>query len=253
MSETPDLSGLFIGTSDWSYAHWKEVFYPVHLKPAEYLEFYLTRFSCVELNSCFYHIPRKSTVEGWMRRTPGSFRFCLKLSRLITHQKLLVDCHEALERFFGVFEPMRERLGPVLIQIPPGLTFDLSLISDFLNLLEVHYRQFGFAVEVRHGSWINDQFFGLLARHGIAFVIADSNNRFPYDEAVTSGSVYLRLHGPGSLYASEYDESALRRYAEKILNWLGSGHRVWVFFNNDFNGYAVRNALNLNELVHSIS
>ena len=87
-----NLSGLFIGTSGWSYPHWKEVFYPEYIKPARYLEFYLTRFNCVELNSCFYHIPRETTVEGWMQRTPGSFKFSLKLSRFITHQKRLADC-----------------------------------------------------------------------------------------------------------------------------------------------------------------
>ena len=252
MAGAPDLSGLFIGTSGWSYAHWKDVFYPEHIKPAGYLEFYLTRFNCVELNSCFYHIPRETTVEGWMQRTPDTFKFCLKLSRFITHQKRLADCNEALKRFFDVFERMRTRLGPVLIQIPPGLSLDIPLLSDFLNVLETRYKQFTFAVEVRHGSWITDQFFELLAQHGVAFVIADSNNRFPYYEAVTSDIVYLRLHGPERLYASEYDESALHRYAEKIIGWLRTDHEVWVFFNNDFNGYAVKNAMKLDELVHSI-
>ena len=252
MEGIPNLSGLFIGTSGWSYPHWKEVFYPEYIKPARYLEFYLTRFNCVELNSCFYHIPRETTVEGWMQRTPGSFKFSLKLSRFITHQKRLVDCQEPLKRFFDVFERMRERLGPVLIQIPPGLSCDIPLLADFLSLLEVEYKHYRFSIEIRHRSWITDQFFELLAHHGIAFVIADSNNRFPDYEAVTSDTVYLRLHGPESLYASEYNDSSLHRYAEKIIKWLRTDHEVWVFFNNDFNGYAVKNALMLNELVHSM-
>jgi len=252
MEGIPNLSGFHIGTSGWSYAHWKDVFYPEDIKPAGYLEFYLTRFNCVELNSCFYHIPRETTVEGWMQRTPGSFKFSLKLNRVITHQKRLADCQEALKRFFDVFERMRERLGPVLIQIPPDLSCDIPLLTDFLDLLEVHYRHFRFAIEVRHRSWITDQFFELLAHHGIAFVIADSNNRFPDHEAVTSDTVYLRLHGPERLYASEYNESSLHRYAEKIIDWLSTDHEVWVFFNNDFNGYAVKNALEMNELVHSM-
>ena len=187
-----------------------------------------------------------------MQRTPGSFKFSLKLSRFITHQKRLVDCQEPLKRFFDVFERMRERLGPVLIQIPPGLSCDIPLLADFLSLLEVEYKHYRFSIEIRHRSWITDQFFELLAHHGIAFVIADSNNRFPDYEAVTSDTVYLRLHGPESLYASEYNDSSLHQYAEKIIKWLRTDHEVWVFFNNDFNGYAVKNALQLNELVHSL-
>ena len=155
MEGIPNLSGFHIGTSGWSYAHWKDVFYPEDIKPAGYLEFYLTRFNCVELNSCFYHIPRETTVEGWMQRTPGSFKFSLKLNRVITHQKRLADCQEALKRFFDVFERMRERLGPVLIQIPPDLSCDIPLLTDFLDLLEVHYRHFRFAIEVRSSnSWL---------------------------------------------------------------------------------------------------
>ncbi len=250
---SPNLSGLQVGTSGWSYAHWKGLFYPDHLKPAGYLEYYLTRFSCVELNSCFYHLPKETTVEGWMRRTPASFKFCPKLSRFITHQKRLADCGEALKRFFDVFERMRERLGPVLIQLPPGLSCDIPLLTDFLNQLEVYYKHYRFSIEIRHRSWITDEFFELLSRHGIAFVMADSNKRFPEHETVTTDTVYLRLHGPDSLYASDYDESSLHRYAERIIHWLRTDHEVWVFFNNDFHGYAVKNALQLNELVHSIS
>ncbi len=164
----------------------------------------------------------------------------------------LCEDQEALKRFFDVFERMRVHLGPVLIQIPPGLSCDIPLLADFLNLLAVHYKHYRYAIEIRHRSWITDQFFELLAHHRIAFVIADSNNRFPEHEAVTTDTVYLRLHGPERLYASEYNESSLHRYAEKIINWLRTDHEVWVFFNNDFNGYAVKNALKMNELVHSI-
>jgi uncharacterized protein YecE (DUF72 family) len=251
MPGKPESAALYIGTSGWSYDHWKGVFYPDNINQAQYLEYYLERFGCVELNSSFYHIPRKTTVEGWLRRTPESFRFCAKLSRFITHRKRLADCGEALERFFDVFEGMKPRLGPVLIQLPPGLSCDQSLISGFLDLLSTKYNHYRFAIEIRHGSWITDRFFELLRQHGIAFVIADSGGRFPYHEAVTSGSVYLRFHGPGKLYASEYGEPDLLRYAEKIMNWLTTGHEVWVFFNNDFNGFAVKNALRLNEIIHS--
>jgi uncharacterized protein YecE (DUF72 family) len=242
---------LFIGTSGWSYRHWSGIFYPKNVKPAQYLEYYLTNFSCVELNSSFYHLPRKSTVKGWMKRTPESFRFCPKLSRFITHQKRLVDSQEALSKYFDLFQDLKARMGPVLIQLPPGLKYDRSLIADFSNLLKVQYHQYQFAIEIRHRSWIQDAFFQLLSQYGIAFVMADSGNRFPYHEVDTANFVYLRLHGPEKLYASDYDESDLFKYAEKIINWLNEELEVWVFFNNDFGGFAVKNAMRLYEMLNS--
>lgn len=247
------LSGLFTGTSGWSYKHWTGIFYPADIKPAQYLEYYITKFDCVELNSSFYHLPRKTAVDGWLRRTPETFRFCVKLSRFITHQKRLVDCEEALKRFFDLFKNMKRRLGPVLVQLPPGLSYDHSLISDFFDLLKAQYDTYRFAVEVRHKSWITDNFFELLRQYGIAFVIADSGRRFPYYEAVIADSVYLRFHGPDALYASDYGESDLQRYAEKIISWLQEDHDVWAFFNNDFHGFAVKNSLRLKELVYSLA
>jgi uncharacterized protein YecE (DUF72 family) len=251
MENRTKASGWFTVTSGWSYRHWSGIFYPPEIKPARYLEFYISKFDCVELNSSFYHLPRATTVDGWLKRTPDTFRFCVKLSRFITHQKKLGDCEEALVRFFDLFGNMQSRLGPVLIQLPPGLSFDKSLAADFISLLKAQYGSYRFAVEVRHRSWITDGFFTLLAENGIAFVIADSGKRFPYHEAVTADFVYMRFHGMEKLYASDYDESSLLHYAEKILSWLGAGLDVWAFFNNDFNGFAVRNALRLNEMVRT--
>jgi len=242
-------SELHIGTSGWSYKHWSEIFYPKDIKPDKYLEFYITRFSCVELNSSFYNLPLKTTVAGWMNRTPETFKFCPKLSRFITHQLQLVNTEEALHKYFYVFEGMKDRIGPVLIQLPPGLSYDKSLISNFFDLINEKYSQYLFAVEVRNKSWITDNFFNLLAQYGITFVIADSGNRYPYYEAVTADCVYLRFHGREQLYASDYNEADLKLYAEKILNWLVEGKAVWVFFNNDYHGFAVKNAEKLREIV----
>ncbi|MCX6260225.1 MAG: DUF72 domain-containing protein [Bacteroidia bacterium] len=241
---------LHIGTSGWSYKHWVEIFYPKDIKPEKYLEYYITRFDCVELNSSFYNLPRETTVTGWMNRTPDTFRFCPKLSRFITHQMQLVNIEIALHKFFDVFEGMKNRLGPVLIQLPPGLSYDKPLICNFLNLLKEHYNQYRFAVEVRNKSWTNDSFFGLLSQFGISFVIADSGNRYPYFEAVTTDFIYLRFHGREQLYASDYSENVLKSYAEKITVWLNEGKEVWVFFNNDYYGYAVNNADKLKKIIY---
>ena len=239
---------LHIGTSGWSYKHWSEIFYPKDIKPDKYLEFYATYFSCVELNSSFYHLPLKTTVTGWTNRTNETFRFCPKLSRLITHHMQLVNIGGALQNFFDVFEGMKNRLGPVLIQFPPGLTYDKSLVCNFFDLISGQNKQYRFAVEVRNNTWINDSFFNLLSHYGIAFVIADSGNRYPYYEVITADFVYLRLHGREQLYASDYQDNDLRSFAEKITNWMNEGKEVWVFFNNDYHGFAVKNAGRLSKI-----
>ncbi len=247
-----DNRKLFIGTSGWSYKHWSGIFYPDHIKPAKFLEYYITQFDCVELNSSFYHLPKEATITGWVNRTPDNFKFCPKLSRFITHRKRLINCEESTKRFFDLFEVMHKRLGPVLIQLPPGLQFNKSLICDYFSLLKNSYSNYRFSIEIRHKTWITDEFFQLLTEYGIAFVIADSGKRFPYYEAVTTDFVYLRFHGHESLYASDYSEAELQQYTEKIVNWLNNGKVAWVFFNNDFHGYAVKNAQRLRELVESV-
>jgi uncharacterized protein YecE (DUF72 family) len=240
---------LHIGTSGWSYKHWAEIFYPKDIRPDKYLEYYITRFDCVELNSSFYNLPRETTVTGWMNRTPDTFKFCPKLSRLITHQMQLVNIEGALQRFFVVFEGMKNRLGPVLIQLPPGLSYDKPLICNFFDLLREQHGQYRFAVEVRNKSWINENFLELLSQNRIAFVIADSGDRYPYYEAVTADFVYLRFHGREQLYASDYNETVLLQYGVKIRNWLMTGREAWVFFNNDYYGFAVKNAERLREII----
>jgi len=249
MEEVGRIRKLFVGTSGWSYKHWAGLFYPAHIKPDKYLEYYITKLNCVELNSSFYHLPRERTITGWMKRTPGSFRICPKMSRFITHQKRLKDCEEPLRRYFELFDEMRSRLGPVLIQLPPGLSFDKSLLIDFVYILKERYNHYRFAIEVRHISWITDEVLNLLSEYDIAFVIADSGKRFPYYEAVTTDFVYLRFHGPEKLYASDYSDLALNTFSKMITEWLNNGKEVWAFFNNDFHGFAINNALKLRDMV----
>ncbi|HOK74050.1 MAG TPA: DUF72 domain-containing protein [Bacteroidales bacterium] len=242
---------VHIGTSGWSYAHWAGLFYPGDIKPAKYLEYYTTRFSCVELNSSFYHLPSESTVKGWLNRTPASFIFCPKFSRYVTHELHLMNADEATERFFEVFSELKPKLGPVLIQLPPSLKYDEPLVSTFLGILKEKYSSFRFAVEIRNKSFLSDKFFNLLNSYNMAFVIADSGNRYPYSEVVTAGFIYIRFHGRENLYASDYNDDILREYAEKIKKWNHEGKEVWVFFNNDFHGYAVKNALSLMKMLNS--
>ncbi len=238
-----------IGTSGWSYRHWQNIFYPDTIKPEKYLEFYTMHFSCVELNSCFYHLPRISTVEGWLKRTPDIFFFCPKLSRYVTHELQLVNAGEAIQKFFDVFIKLKTKLGPVLIQLPPGMMYNELLISLFFETLKEKYSGYRFAIEVRNKTWINDIFFAILERFNMALVIADSGNRYPYFETVTTDFVYIRFHGREHLYASDYSDDDLFQYAEKIKRWQQEGKEVWVFFNNDYQGYAIKNAKRLREMI----
>ena len=251
MTDNQNYPRLFIGTSGWSYQHWSGIFYPLDIKPDKYLEHYITKFNCVELNSSFYHLPMNTTISGWVKRTPEDFRFCPKMSRFITHQMRLAKIEEPLKKYFDLFEGMKMRLGPVLVQLPPGLSFDKSLVVDFLSTLKNQYSEYRFAIEIRHKSWITDDFFDLLSQNGIAFVIADSGKRYPYYETVTSGFIYLRFHGREKLYASDYSETDLNYYADRIRGWLNGNKEVWAFFNNDFNGFAVKNAERLRQIIYS--
>ena len=243
------LERLHIGTSGWSYKHWSGIFYPEDVKPDKYLDHYVTAFDCVELNASFYRIPLIKTVQGWARRTPASFRFCAKMSRFITHQKKLVDAAESLDRFLSVFHPLRDRLGPFLVQLPPSLRFDPDIAGAFLHLLASHRDIGEFALEARHGSWFTAESVSLMKQYGIANVIADSGGRFPGAEIRTNSIVYLRFHGPAGHYHDPYSTSVLTTYARKIMGWLSEGCQVWAFFNNDFDAHAVRNVRELKALI----
>jgi uncharacterized protein YecE (DUF72 family) len=184
-----------------------------------------------------------------MNRTPESFKLCPKLSRFITHQQQLVKVEGALSKFFDVFDLIKERLGPVLIQLPPGLKYDEPLIIGFFDRLKEKSDLYRFAVEIRNKTWINDNFFNILVQYGIINVIADSGGLYPYYQAVTTDEVYLRFHGREQLYASDYSDTVLWEYCVSIQKWLAEDREVWVFFNNDYHGYAIKNAKRLVELI----
>jgi uncharacterized protein YecE (DUF72 family) len=171
------------------------------------------------------------------------------MSRYVTHLKRLVNVEESLNLYFDVFEGMKARLGPVLIQLPPGLAFNQILVNNFLGLLTERYSDYRFAIEARHKSWFTDNCFKLFEQYNIALVIADSGNRYPYDETITADYVYLRFHGHEQLYASDYSEQELQYYAVKIISWLKENHEVWAFFNNDYQGFAPENAKRLKEII----
>lgn len=242
------MAGNFIGTSGWSYDHWANQFYPKDLNKNRWLEFYTENLDSVELNASFYRLPKKKTFENWWERTPDCFTFSVKMSRYVTHVKRLLDPEDSLKVFFDAVGGLGEKCSTVLIQLPPSLGFETGRVNTFLEELTVKYGDYRFTFECRHQSWFNDGVYDLLRRYGIALCISDTPC-YPYSEEVTSGFVYVRLHGHEQLYASDYSDQQLREWADKIRAWNIGGKDVFIYFDNDANAYAVKNALRLRELL----
>jgi len=159
--------------------------------------------------------------------------------------KKLRDPEEPLERFFGIFGPMKRQMGPVLIQLPRMLGFNYEVAANCFKLLKKQYRQFQFVLEVRHPTWLRDDALALLSEYGIGLVISQSGDRFPYSEMITAQNIYVRFHGPAELYASPYSDEDLKFFAKKFKTWVKKGHEIWAFFNNDIHGYAPVDAMRL--------
>ncbi len=231
-----------IGTSGWNYPHWQGVLYPAGRARTKWLETYAEQFDTVELNASFYRLPKETTFAGWKQRTPEGFIWAVKASRYLTHIKRLKEPRDPLEKFYGAASALKEKLGPVLLQFPPGLRFDEHLFRDFCSCLDTRYRH---TIEVRHKSWIDERVFDILRRHNIALCIADTAGTYPCHEEITADFIYMRLHGSRELYASAYTEDELNAWAEKIKGW---GRDTYVYFDNDNHGYAVTNALRLRKI-----
>jgi len=234
-------SALHLGTSGWTYEHWKNVFYPPEISKAHWFEHFSSIFDTVELNASFYRIPTVKTVEGWDRRSPENFRFAVKMSRLVTHVKKLRNCEHELEWFFSVFEPLQKKIGIFLVQLPPSMKFNPALIRDFSELLPENAR---FAFEFRNSSWYNEETYGILGDLGHVFCIHDWDG-IPTDRIVTSDTAYIRFHGYDSRYGGDYQEEILDNWAEWIRGLIKKGTTVYGYFNNDIGGFAVKNCLQL--------
>ncbi|MCE5229550.1 DUF72 domain-containing protein [bacterium] len=242
---------LHVGTSGWTYRHWADgVFYPPRLAQGKWLEFFMERFDTVEINMSFYRLPNEAMIARWEGMAPQGFYYAVKMWRMITHRKLLADSGELLERFMGVVNGLGNRRGPLLIQLPPRMGVDIERLDEFLTQLEkaMGRTKWEPAVEFRNAAWLTEDVGEMLARHKAAIVLQDmagSESTKPNDVDF----VYVRRHGAHGRYAGEYDEDQLADDARKIRGWLGEGREVWVYYNNDAEGAAVRNALRLKELL----
>ncbi|OBB70838.1 DUF72 domain-containing protein [Mycobacterium sp. 852014-52144_SCH5372336] len=232
-----------IGTSGWSYDHWKDVLYPAGLPTAKRLARYVEEFDTVELNASFYRWPKDSAFAGWRQRLPDGFTMSVKAQRGLTHYRRLREPEPWVERFDRCWELLGDRSEALLVQLHPELERDDARLEHFLKLMPDHIPV---AMELRHPSWDDPSVYALLERHGAAYVVMSGAGLRCVPRA-TSELVYIRMHGPDqdSMYAGSYPDDALRRWADRISAWENEGRRTLVYFNNDLGGHAVWNAQKL--------
>ena len=284
------MAAIHIGISGWRYAPWRGDFYPKGLAQKRELQFASRAVNSIEINGSFYALQRPERYAQWYAETPDNFVFSVKAPRFITHVRRLREIEKPLANFFasGVLE-LKEKLGPILWQFPPNFKFEPERFEHFLAQLprdteaaaaltrqhDEHLRgpvsvkawrkkPLRHAVEIRNDSFIDPELVRLLKRHNTALVIADTANKWPYREDVTSDFVYLRLHGAEELYASGYSAEALERWAERIDAWHHGGQpqdaqliaprlkprprksrEVFCYFDNDIKVRAPYDARNL--------
>ncbi len=264
-----------IGISGWRYPPWRGVFYPPKLAQRLELTYAAERMNSLEINGSFYTLQKPELYHRWREQTPDDFVFAVKGGRFITHMKKLRDVEEALANFFASGPlALREKLGPLLWQLPPSLPYDADRLSRFFLQLprstsEAAYlarrhgprligrafagtaedRPLRHALEVRHDSYKVPGFVQLLRDFAVSLVVADTAGKWPFLLDVTSDLVYVRLHGDEELYTSGYSPSALEVWAGRIREWTAAGLDVCAYFDNDVKVRAPFDAMALAERV----
>ena len=237
---------LTIGTSGWQYRDWRGPFYPPGLPQRLWLEEYASHFEVVEVNNAFYRLPERATFEQWRERTPAGFKFAVKMSRYLTHIRRLKDPAEPVARFLDRAAGLGDKLGPVLLQLPPTLKADLEALDETLARFPSHVRV---AVEPRHDTWFTEECRKLLERHKTALSWADRQGRPVTPLWTTADFGYLRMHVGRAHPHPRYGRAALR-------SWLGRLRdmpEAYVFFNNDPGGAAVIDAQAMMAIARSAS
>jgi uncharacterized protein YecE (DUF72 family) len=236
--------GLLVGTSGFDYKDWRGPFYPRFLKSGDRLAFYAEHFGTVELNVTFYRMPKATAFRGWRDAVPDDFRFAVKASRYLTHVRRLVDPQQPVEFLMERATELGDRLGPVLLQLPPSLEIDLERLDETLRAFR---GAVPLAVEPRHRSWFVPELCELLRRYDAAFVMAD--RRGPITPLWTTAPwTYLRLHQGRATPRPCYGDRALASWVDRLAAVPG-GDQGYVYFNNDHRACAVYNARTFEQLL----
>ena len=234
---------IFVGCSGWFYWHWRGIFYPDDKRTDRWFKHYAANFDTVELNAPFYSWPKDATVRSWKRNAPEHFRYSVKVNRLITHEKRLQRTRALVQKFCGIEPILGEKLGCFLFQFPPSYKYTPSRLRSIITQLDPKFRH---AVEFRHKTWWRKAVYRAFEKRGLTFCSV-SGPRLPSDLIKTNERLYVRFHGTSRWYRHDYSTGELTEWAERIL---GSGAReAWIYFNNDREGFAIKNARELRRLL----
>ncbi|MGV3539277.1 MAG: DUF72 domain-containing protein [Rufibacter sp.] len=237
---------IYIGTSGWHYPYWKGNFYPAGMASKDFTNYYIKFLNTVEINNSFYRLPTAEMFAVWRASVPDDFLFAVKASRYITHMKKLKEPQQGLAQFLGNAQALEEKLGPILFQLPPAWKVNIERFHDFLQALPPYHR---YTFEFREPTWYHPEIYDLLRKHNHAFCIYElAGHMSPLE--VTADFVYVRLYGPTlNKYQGSYPDSAMQWWASTCHTWAEEGKDVYVYFDNDQNGYAAFNAITLQEMV----
>jgi uncharacterized protein YecE (DUF72 family) len=237
---------VHVGCSGWNYKDWRERFYPKGLPARRWLEHYAEQFDTVEVNNTFYRLPTLSAVEGWAEQSPQRFVFTVKASRYLTHIKRLTDLDQGVQRYYERIQPLidAKKLGPVLWQLPGNFQRDDERLRNALKALPKGRHCF----EFRHPSWFVDEVYALLRKRRVALVIGDHPERPFQSYEMTANWTLVRFHYGHRGRNGNYSQRELEEWAKRIRGWRDATE-VFAYFNNDWNAYAVRNALDLKRLL----
>jgi len=243
-AEAMTLGQLRVGCSGWQYRHWRENLY-VGLPLKRWFAHYSSVFDTVEINNSFYRLPDASTFARWRDLAPPGFLYAVKASRFLTHMKKLKDPEDPLARFFDRARELKQHLGPVLYQLPPGWRKDTARLQHFLRTLPAGVRH---TIEFRDPSWYADDVLALLRAHDVALCLHDMRGSATERVAVAS-FVYVRFHGPTGSYSGGYSAARLEPWAAWLTERRRQGTDVYAYFNNDVGGHAPVDALALRRLM----
>jgi uncharacterized protein YecE (DUF72 family) len=231
----------YIGTSGWHYDHWRQLFYPDKLPKAKWLEFYSRHFTTVELNNSFYRLPSEEAFANWRDSSPANFTFAVKVSRFITHIKRLKNSEEPVDTFLGRAKILEQKLGPLLYQLPPNMHRNDDRLESFLSILPPKLKH---VIEFRHQSWLDDGVFEILRWHNAGLCVFDMPG-LSCPLVATADFAYIRFHGSTGLYSSSYSDEELADWARRLGSLAPEVKEVYIYFNNDAEAFAVRNAVTL--------
>jgi uncharacterized protein YecE (DUF72 family) len=230
---------IHIGCSGWNYGDWRGVLYPKGLPQRRWLERYTEEFDTVEVNNTFYRLPTRDAVAAWVEQTPAGFAFAVKSSRYLTHMKRLTDMDAGVARLMERLEPLTRspKLGPMLWQLPENFHRDDERLGHALG----HLPPGRHAFEFRHPSWFADEVLGALRRHGVALCIGDHPERPWQSHVLTADFTFVRFHYGRRGRRGNYGPSELEARAQELRGFARRAE-VFAYFNNDWEGFAVRNA-----------